>query len=322
MLGAEVLSGVVGTATATTLAASLLALALAAALAADAAWSRVAYHRERGRADLWRRAWASAAHSPGQGPAGLASALTMPLGGTTDERRGELDETRDELLTAVFHELRTPLTSVTGYLETLMEGDAGPLNDEQRAMLAAIDRNARRLRVLLDDLLTLAQAESSTWQHPRRAVNFGEITAEAVADARIASGRTGVEIDWCPPDVPVIVNGDADQLNRVVTNLLSNGVKFTPSGGRVRVTLAGEFGGQSRLTVADTGIGIPAAEQAHLFRRFFRASNATGRAIQGTGLGLTIVRAIVARHGGEFDVDSAEDQGTTITVRLPAVTAL
>jgi signal transduction histidine kinase len=119
----------------------------------------------------------------------------------------------------------------------------------------------------------------------------------------------------CPGD-GLVVNGDAGQLARVLTNLLSNAVKFTPSGGQVRVT-AETAGGWAVVSVADSGIGIPVADQEGLFTRFFRASNATKRAIQGTGLGLAIVQTIVAAHGGEISFQSQEGEGTTISMRLP-----
>ena len=118
----------------------------------------------------------------------------------------------------------------------------------------------------------------------------------------------------CPPS-GLIVDGDADQLDRVLVNLLSNAVKYTPRGGQVCTALARE-GDAAVLTVADTGIGIPAADQAALFTRFFRASNAVAGAVPGSGLGMSIARTIVANHDGDISVASAEGEGTTVTVRI------
>jgi hypothetical protein len=118
-----------------------------------------------------------------------------------------------------------------------------------------------------------------------------------------------------PPD-PVVVHGDAQALERVVMNLLSNAIKFTPDTGRVTVTLGRNRDGAS-LVVADTGMGISAEDQEHLFTRFFRSAAATAQAIQGTGLGLSIVHSIVTQHGGAVSVDSAPGRGTTVTVLLP-----
>ena len=115
------------------------------------------------------------------------------------------------------------------------------------------------------------------------------------------------------------VNGDAGQLDQVLMNLLSNAVKFTPAGGHIQVTATAEAA-TAVVTVRDTGIGIPEADQKELFTQFFRASNATGRSIPGTGLGLTIVNAIVTHHSGGIDLQSREGTGTTVPVRLPLLT--
>ena len=113
-----------------------------------------------------------------------------------------------------------------------------------------------------------------------------------------------------------MVSGDPSQLDRLLINLLSNAVKFTPRGGRIEVTVGGGHG-TAVITVTDTGIGIPEAERHLVSTRFFRAANAVKRAIPGTGLGLAIAGTIVANHGGELTIDSAEGQGTTVTVRIP-----
>jgi signal transduction histidine kinase len=128
--------------------------------------------------------------------------------------------------------------------------------------------------------------------------------------------RKGVTLTTALPSEGLVVNGDARQLARVLMNLLSNAVKFTPSGGQVTVT-AEAPGGWAVVSVADTGIGIPDADRDELFTRFFRASNATKRAIPGTGLGLAIVQTIIAGHGGELSLQSQEGTGTTVSVRLP-----
>ena len=112
------------------------------------------------------------------------------------------------------------------------------------------------------------------------------------------------------------LEGDRPRLAQVLDNLVSNGLKFTPSGGRVEVRLSSE-NGAALLEVEDSGLGIPPDEQEHLFERFFRSSNAAENAIPGTGLGLTITKAIVERHGGRIEIESAENAGTTVRVQLP-----
>jgi signal transduction histidine kinase len=113
-----------------------------------------------------------------------------------------------------------------------------------------------------------------------------------------------------------MIDGDPEQLDRLLVNLLSNAVKYTPRGGSVALTL-GSVADAAVLSVADTGIGIPEEDQNSLFTRFFRASNAVEAAIPGSGLGLSIVRTIVANHHGELNITSGRDQGTTVTVRIP-----
>jgi signal transduction histidine kinase len=133
---------------------------------------------------------------------------------------------------------------------------------------------------------------------------------------RPAAEAASVHLDTDCPTQPLICEADSDQVDRVLMNLLSNAIKFTPAGGQVRIQAAAQDG-HAALTVSDTGIGIPEAEQRQLFIRFFRASNATTQAIPGTGLGLTIVHTIITNHGGTTQVHSVEGKGTTITATLP-----
>jgi signal transduction histidine kinase len=137
---------------------------------------------------------------------------------------------------------------------------------------------------------------------------------------RPVAADKGVELLSACSLEPLTAKADPDQLDRMLMNLTSNAVKFTPTGGSVTLRAARKDG-DVELIVRDTGIGIPEAEQKHLFTRFFRASNASGLAVPGTGLGLTIVRTIVANHDGDLGIESREGEGTTVTVRLPLAEA-
>ncbi|MFC4061863.1 ATP-binding protein [Planomonospora corallina] len=227
-----------------------------------------------------------------------------------------LDAAKTDFMSAVSHELRTPLTSISGYLEILCDEEAGELNPVQEQMLQAIDRNTTRLRLLIEDLLTLSRIESGSFRTVKQETDLCAVTRESVASVRKAAeeGRVALEVA-CRPE-RLLVDGDPNQLDRALVNLLANAVKFTPAGGRVDVTVTLEEG-HAVLRVADTGIGIPADELQRMETRFFRASNATERSIPGTGLGLSIVRSIVANHSGTFDLRSREGEGTTVTVRIP-----
>jgi two-component system phosphate regulon sensor histidine kinase PhoR len=230
-------------------------------------------------------------------------------------RLQELDTAKTDFMSTVSHELRTPLTSIAGYLEMLRDEDAGAINAAQERMLDVIARNTVRLRALIEDLLILSKIEGGTFRTERRSVDVAALIGNAVTAVAPAAAKATVGLHT---DVrgPLEMVADADQLDRVLMNLLSNAVKFTRPDGTITVVGRHEDG-HVVLTVADTGMGIPEAEQKALFARFFRASNAVHQAIPGTGLGLAIVRTIIDNHGGTIEVQSTEGVGTAVTVRLP-----
>ena len=227
-----------------------------------------------------------------------------------------VDQAKSDFLATVSHELRTPLTSIAGYVEMLRDLDVGPLSPAQDQMLETVDRNAARLRHLIEDVLTLSKIEAGAFKTVMQPVDLAEIVAAAVAALQPAAAAKGLALDCDCPGPGLVVSGDPGQLDRLLMNLLSNAVKFTPEGGRIQVG-AGAEGTLAVLTVADSGIGIPERDQKELFTRFFRASNAIERSIPGTGLGLAIVRTIVDNHGAALTVTSREGAGTTVSARLP-----
>jgi len=231
------------------------------------------------------------------------------------ERLRQLDSAKSEFVSTVSHELRTPVTSIVGYTELLEDGTVVPPTEEQRSMLESIARNGQRLILLCDDLLTLSGLDSGAtgWEH--QTIDLTTLVPAAEEAVRPVLAGRDLELSMIAPE-PVLVLGDRVQLERVLTNLLGNAVKFTEDGGRIECRVERQDD-EAWVRVTDTGIGIPHEEQSGLFQRFFRSSTAQERAIQGTGLGLSIVAAIVAAHGGRIDVDSAHLEGTTFTVRLP-----
>lgn len=231
------------------------------------------------------------------------------------DRLQELDEVRSNFVAAVSHELRTPITSILGYTELLEDGLGGELSSGQRDLVDRVDRNSRRLLLLIEDLLTLAQIEAAELTMEPVLTDLRHAVHRARASVSPTLEHRRLTVTVAVPETPVLHDGDPAQLERMVLNLLTNAVKFTPDGGLVEIDL-GMQECRSRLVVRDTGLGIPEHEQARLFTRFFRSSTATEMAIQGTGLGLSIVHAIVTLHGGEIGVDSG-DGGTTVTVTLP-----
>jgi two-component system, OmpR family, phosphate regulon sensor histidine kinase PhoR len=226
-----------------------------------------------------------------------------------------LDRAKSDFITIMSHELRTPLTSIEGYLELLSDLETGPLSAQQREMVSLVSRNASRLHSLIEDVFELTKVESSVSGPERKPVNLVDVVAQAADCVGPSLAARELELDTQIPSHAVVVSANPAQLDQVLSNLLANAVKFTPEGGHIHVGVAVEDGGTAVVRVRDTGIGIPKAEQEHLFSRFFRCSNA--RDIPGTGLGLYIVHSIVTSHGGDISVSSEEGRGSTFTVRLP-----
>ncbi|HYZ19730.1 MAG TPA: ATP-binding protein [Gaiellaceae bacterium] len=232
-----------------------------------------------------------------------------------NERLRELDRLKDEFISLVSHELRTPLTSIHGYLELLLDGGAGDLSAEQERFLTVVERNSKRLMQLVGDLLFMAQVEAGKLALDLDEVDLGEIVGECLEAAKPIADDRRIELVADIAETPSML-GDRSRLGQVLDNLISNALKFTPSSGRVSVRMSLDDG-DAVVEVADTGVGIPSAEQDRLFERFFRSSTATEQAIPGTGLGLTIAKTIVERHEGSISIESAEGDGTTVRVRLP-----
>ena len=228
-----------------------------------------------------------------------------------------LDAAKTDFMATVSHELRTPLTSISGYVELLRDAEPDELSDAQQRMLEVIARNARRLRELIEDILTLSRIENGGFRSQPGEVDLAQVIERALEEIGPAATKASVGVH---ADVrgPLPLRGDSMQLDRVLANLLGNAVKFTPAEGTVTVR-ARRDDGEAVLEVADTGMGIPEGEQNALFVRFFRATNAIRRAVPGTGLGLAICHKIVDNHGGTIAIDSIENVGTTVTVRIPAV---
>ncbi|MET0788026.1 MAG: ATP-binding protein [Cellulomonas sp.] len=234
----------------------------------------------------------------------------------TSER--EAARLQDEFVSLVSHELRTPLTSVLGYLELLTDG-TDPLTDEQREYLTVIERNARRQLRLVGDLLLSAQVDAGRFAISPQRIDAGDIVRAAVEAATPVAEAAGVVL--VPSVTPTVLDADPVRLAQAVDNLVSNAIKFTPSGGTIHLGVsppAEPGAGGAVLVVADSGIGIPPDELSQLTTRFFRASSATRRAIPGVGLGLSITKAVVDAHGGTLTITSTLGEGTTFTITLPA----
>ncbi|GAA5142758.1 hypothetical protein GCM10023340_06750 [Nocardioides marinquilinus] len=226
----------------------------------------------------------------------------------------QLDDHRTQLIATLSHELRTPLTVISGNLELLGELS---LDDLAAHLQQAMTRGTRRMQKVVDDLLLLAQVSDP--QHPLQQVpvDLGEVVQEvcSLVETTARAKRLRLDVDLAPG--PLLVAGDPAELDRLIGNLVSNAVKYTPEGGTVSVTTS-RRGESLVVRVSDDGLGISEEDQIGLFRPFFRTSNPDALLHPGTGLGLAIVATIIERHGGAVEVDSRLGRGTTFTVVLPA----
>ncbi|MCW3011584.1 MAG: hypothetical protein JWO90_1988 [Solirubrobacterales bacterium] len=269
---------------------------------------------ERGLLSLGDREYSRYA-GPVRDETGAQMGRLVVLRDVTAEREGE--QLKDEFFALVSHELRTPLTSIIGYLE-LVRDDAEDLTPDAQRFLGVVDRNAKRLLRLVGDMLFVAQVDAGRLALERAPIDLGQVVADSVEAARPAAERGGVRLRMEVEPVGAI-SGDRDRIGQLVDNLVSNALKFTAAMGEVVVTLRPDGEGAAEVAVRDDGMGIPDAEQQHLFERFFRSSAAATRAVPGAGLGLTIVKTIVEAHDGGIALESAEGVGTIVRVRLPVV---
>jgi signal transduction histidine kinase len=233
-------------------------------------------------------------------------------------RLKELDRMKDELVALVSHELRNPLGIIRGYVEMLRaEPDLDP---DHRHLVEVIDRNSGHMQRLVDDLLEMARLDAGRLSIDPRTLPLRRLISDSVDAQRPAADAKQLTVSV---DMPRHLTTYADpvRLRQVIDNLLSNAIKYTPAGGTVRVTALGRPDtvpvGPTTITVTDSGIGIPAEQYAHLFDRFFRASNAVSEGIKGTGLGLAITKAIVTAHHGTITASPATPAGTTFSITLP-----
>lgn len=226
--------------------------------------------------------------------------------------RKAMEQLKEEMLSAVSHEMRTPLTAILGFTDYLMSEDVP--KDQLKSCLGTIYKETERLDELIGNFLELQRLKARVEQNSFRAVPVQDLLLTATEIYRNASRQHEIVVD-CAPNLPPI-RGVAEQLHEVLTNLISNAIKYSPDGGTVLVT-ASQDDQFVTFCVKDEGIGIPRDVIDKIFDKFYRVDNTDRRKVGGTGLGLTLVREIVAEHGGRVWVESAQDKGSAFFFAIP-----
>jgi two-component system, OmpR family, phosphate regulon sensor histidine kinase PhoR len=243
----------------------------------------------------------------------FTTGAVMVLYDITEIRR--LERARRDFVANVSHEFRTPLTAIQGFSETLMEGALEDAANRKR-FIEIIHEHALRLRRLTDDLLRLAQIEAGQLQLEFQSVVVADILEPCIETTRVKAVQKGIKVAFrSAPGLPA-VNGDPRSLQGVLQELLDNAIRYSSEGGIITVTLALEKTNLV-ISVSDTGIGIPKADQDRIFERFYRIDPARSRESGGTGLGLAIAKHLIEAHGGQIKVESEVGRGSTFYIFLP-----
>lgn len=230
--------------------------------------------------------------------------------------REAMERMRVDFVANASHELRTPLAAILGFIETLTDPDAGGDTAVRTRFLGIMEREARRLQSLVNDLLSMSRIEASKAEPPTASVDLAALVPSVIADLSAADAERGGDVQTdLIVDTPVV--GDAGQLSQLLHNIIGNAMKYGARGTPIIVRTATAGAQMLALSVTDHGEGISAEQLPRITERFYRVDSARSRALGGTGLGLAIVKHIVERHRGRLDIESQQGVGTTITVRLP-----
>ena len=233
-----------------------------------------------------------------------------------NEKLKELDHLKSQFVSVVSHELRTPMTSIKGYVENLLDGLAGTLTHKQTYSLDRVKHNVERLTRMINELLDLSKIEAGRMELTLAPVSLSEMAEEVVESNHAAADERSIVLRALFPLPLPPVMGDADKLNRVLTNLIHNAIKFTPQGGEIRIEGQVRDGGYVEVSVIDTGNGIPSCDLGKIFDKFYWSESAPVEA-RGAGLGLAIAKNLVELHGGTIRVESTLGEGSRFSFTVP-----
>ena len=229
----------------------------------------------------------------------------------------EVDRMKTEFLSLASHQLRTPLSAIRWFVEILLSGDAGPLNREQREFLGNVDESTNRMVALINDLLNITRIESGRIIIDPKPTDLGKLIEGIMAEVKSKYLAKSQKIILSIHPKLDKINVDPNLLRAVYLNLINNSIKYTPSGGEITIFISRK-GDYILSQVTDNGVGIPQAEQKRVFQKFFRGRNIVKKVVEGTGLGLYLVKAIIESSNGKIYFKSEENKGTTFWFTVPA----
>jgi signal transduction histidine kinase len=263
----------------------------------------------RGEREIWLSARAAQLRDPIEDGVGTVYALRD----VSEDR--QLDQLKSDFVATVSHELRTPLTSIYGFAETLLRSDVNFAEEDRRTFLSYIANESERLTRLVDGLLSVTRLEAGGVHLDLQDVDVCDVLRETVVRE---SGRAkeSHRFELKVPGDPLVAAVDRDKLRQIVLNLVDNAIKYSPDGGVITVSAQRRLD-SVEVRVKDQGIGISAADQRNLFRKFFRADARMTRGIRGIGLGLYLTRGFVTAMGGRIRVESTQGEGATFIFDLP-----
>mgnify|MGYP002844058845 CR=1 FL=1 len=227
-----------------------------------------------------------------------------------------LDEAKDEFISMASHQLRTPLTSIKGYISMLMEGDVGPVSNEQKHLLREAFISSERMVRLISDFLNVSRLQTGKFVIDRRPVDLARLVKHELESLEPSAAARGLKFSYKPPKSLPKLTIDENKIQQVVMNFSDNALYYSKEKTVIKVSLK-KVGDTIEFRVMDKGIGVPKAQQSHLFNKFFRATNARQQRPDGTGVGLFLAKKVIDAHGGEIIFESVEGKGSTFGFRLP-----
>ena len=234
-----------------------------------------------------------------------------------ERRLKELDRMKSDFVSNVSHELRTPLTAIKGSVDNMLDGLTGDLNEKQTRYLTRIKSNTDRLARLINDLLDLSRIEAGINLKSTN-LSLETVAREVVDSLRPVAAEKAIALEIKRPQLSLNAWADPDRISQVLMNLLGNAIKFTPTNGKVTVAIEKNGAEWVKVSVSDSGPGIPSEEANRIFDKFYQVTQAEQQKVMGTGLGLSIAKALVEMHGGKIWIESEPGRGSTFLFTLPA----